>query len=192
MTTPYKKAVNKAGDTVALVHHEAERVIILYPVKRTNAEGYDVDVRQCSSMDEAVDKFLGTHNLEDATVDEYNDTLFTTWGFSGSNIYQATTEGEQNVAHLRSENISTESGNDQGETGSVTTSDIPADPALEVEGQGGTTGIADEGNTDGSAVDQPGISDVGNGTTNDGDEPELDVRTNDADPPPAGEFGIKE
>ena len=77
--TPYKKAVDTNGNIVALLHHDIDRVIILYPVNKTNGEGVEVDIRQCASIEEAMVNFIGLKKVTDAEVEEYKETLFKIW-----------------------------------------------------------------------------------------------------------------
>lgn len=72
------------------------------------------------------------------TPEEYNDTLFLTWGFSGSNIYKAGGKDEQQDERSANdstgsaeENGSVAQGNDDADTGSESSADSAGNDAAD-------------------------------------------------------------
>lgn len=88
MYPKYLKAVDPDGNATALIYQENEdKIIILQPVAATNRPGYEVDIFQAVSSADVKAHIGG--RVFDCPPDEYNEILFSMWGFDGSKIYRA-------------------------------------------------------------------------------------------------------
>lgn len=81
----YKKSVDMDGNITSLFFQEIGRIVIFQPVAATNGQGYEVNITQVSSNDE-LKAYIGGA-VYDCAPEDWNETLFVKWGFSGSNIY---------------------------------------------------------------------------------------------------------
>lgn len=198
MYPKYMKSVNPDGNTTSLICQESEdKIILLQPVASANRQGYEVNITQVVSNDELKARIGG--QVFSCSDDEYNETLFDTWGFDGSNIYRAKgdagdnstandgsapqVEGEQQSGDA---GINTDaSGSSDNGLGSVT--DIQADTNPEIEGRSGSSDDANEQPSNSDAVHNEGNEAVGEGPGTSGDEPQPIAGTSDGDPATAND-----
>lgn len=178
----YLKAVDPDGHTVALICHEDEgKTIILQPVTATDRMGYEVNIRQVRGEDELKAQIGGL--IVDVSPEEYNETLFTTWGFDGSSVYRASDDltGEDENAEPNKEKTD---GNENGHTGSpdaagggsaegTSQSEQPSDAGQEGLGEvpaGDEAGDASKPDNDlGNGDAENGEHDVDDGNSGQGD-----------------------
>ena len=199
------KSVDPDGNTTSLICKESEdKIIILQPVAASNRVGYEVNIAQVSSNDD-LKAGIGGH-IFPCDAEEYNDTLFSTWGFDGSNVYRAgektetETEGENNdngtandgsASQVESEQQSgnagtngseeTDAGNSEQDPGADAPSDVQTDPIPESEGQSGSSDDANEQPSNPDAGHNEGNEAVGEGAGTSVDEPQSDAGTSNGD-----------
>lgn len=87
MITQYKKSVDKDGVINSLYFQEEDRVIIFQPIAKADGSGFEVNMVQVSSTEDMA-AYVGG-NTSECQPEEWNETLFVKWGFSGSVIYCA-------------------------------------------------------------------------------------------------------
>lgn len=202
----YKKAVDPDGNTVALICKESEtKIVVLQPVAASNRDGFEVNIAQVSNDDEL--KSIMGGQIFPCGSEEYNDTLFSTWGFDGSNVYRAgeksetATEGETNdngatndgsASQVESEqqsgdaSVNTDaSGSSNNGLGSqsetVAGSDVSANANAESEGQSGSDNAGNDDTANQIAsTEQVADAPVKSAGSND-NEPEPVAGTSDGD-----------